>query len=238
MKIIELHKRLLIFASLFWCAFCVYGQDVIVEYGVDTTVNVGKYDRLYQVASEQKVEINTLMKFDAVKWGLLLPAFTLEQRIWKDFVIEPSVSFSSLKWSLKEGFDFAFNPNATLKYYYNTNHRVRRGKKTIGFAADYFAVAFSYTLTDDNSYYNYILNTKHMSYDGGTEGLTDDFYSYFSWRAMYGLQRRIGNVAYADFALGVERFYFGDFGTSKTLPTFQIKIGFALSAEQLKRLSR
>ena len=238
MKKIRIHKRILIIASLLWGAFGIYGQDIVVEYTADTTVNIGKYDRLYQVASEQKVEINTLMKFDAVKWGQLKPAFTLEQRIWNDLTIEPSVSFSSFKWSLKDGFNFGLNPDLAVKYYINRNHRLRRGKNTIGFSADYILVGLSYTLTDDKDFYNYELGNKHINHDGGASELEKDFYSYYSWRAMYGLQRRIGNVAYADFSVGVEKYYFNGFGHSKLMPSVNIKLGFVLSGVQLKRLSQ
>ena len=238
MKKVKIHKRILIIASLLCGALSLYGQEVVVEYTTDTAINIGKYDRLYQVASEQKVEINTLMKFNAVKWGQLKPAFTVEQRIWNDLTIEPSVSFSSLRWSFKEGFNFGLNPDLAIKYYINRAHRLRRGKNTIGFSSDYILVGLTYTLTDDKDFYNYELGNKHINYDGGVSGLGKDFYSYYSWRAMYGLQRRIGNAAYADFSVGVGKYYFNGLGNSKLMPAVNIKLGFVLSGVQLIRLSQ
>lgn len=207
-------------------------------YGVDSTVNMGKYDRIYQVASEQKVDINTLIKFDGVQWGQIQPSITLEQRLWKDLTIEPNITMSSFDWTRAEGINYAFNPNVDLKYYFNRAYREREGKNVIGFSADYFSVGFSYTMTDDKSFYNNQMEDEFIDYTGGSLGLTDDYYSYTSWRVMYGLQRKIGNMAYADFSIGGEKFYFRDFGNSKVLPTIKIKLGFALSTEQFKRLSR
>lgn len=214
------------------------GQNMRIEYGEDTISNVGKYDRIYQMVSEQKVEVNTLMKFDAVQWGQIHPSLTIEQRLWRDLTIEPNLTMSSLKWSRDGGIDFALNPNIDLKYYYNRARRERLGKNVIGFSADYFLVGYSYTLTDDKGFYAYQLSENHIELEGGEESLIEEYYSFTSWRAMYGLQRKIGNMAYADVAFGLEQNDFKDFGTAKIMPTFKIKLGFALSREQFKRLSR
>lgn len=212
-------------------------QGTRIEYGVDT-VSIGKYDRIYQMVSEQKVDINTLIKFDAVQWGQIQPSLTLEQRLWRDLSLEPNLSVSSLDWTRDGGIEFAFNPNLELKYYFNRARRERLGKNVIGFSADYFLVGFSYTLTDDNIYLYSELGDMHMNFIGGAEVLTDNFYSFTSWRVMYGIQRKIGNMAYADFAFGGEKYDFKDFGKSKIIPTFKVKLGFALSREQFKRFSR
>lgn len=212
-------------------------QDTRIEYAEDTLSNIGKYDRIYQMVSEQKVDVNTLMKFDAVQWGQIQPSITIEQRVWRDFTIEPNLTMSSLHWSRDGGIDFALNPNLEFKYYYNRAHRERLGKNVIGFSADYFLVGFSYTLTDDKVYFSNQMEEKQV-FDGGSESLTDDYYSFTSWRFMYGIQRKIGNMAYADVACGIEQCDFKDFGRAKVTPTFKIKLGFALSREQFKRLSR
>lgn len=226
-----------VFIFLFF-SLSVIGQGTRIEYGVDTISSVGKYDRIYQMVSEQKVDVNTMIKFDAVQWGQIQPSITIEQRLWKDFTIEPNLTISSLGWSRDGGIDFALNPNLELKYYYNRAHRERLGKNVIGFSADYFLVGFSYTLTDDKAFFAYQLEDKHITLDGGTEILTANYYSFLAWRAMYGLQRKIGNMAYADIAFGFEQHDFNDFGRAKVMPTFKIKLGFALSREQFKRLSR
>lgn len=213
-------------------------QDSNIEYGVDSISKMGNYDRIYQMVSEQKVDLNTLIKFDAVQWGQVLPSITVEQRLWKDFTIEPNITMSSFEWSRPEGINFALNPNLDLKYYYNRARRQRLGKNVIGFSADYFLVGYSYTWTDDKAFLNYELEQNHIDYSQGVEGLTDDYYSYHSWRFMYGIQRKIGNMAYADFAIGGEKFFFGDMGESKLMPAINIKLGFALSIEQFIRFSR
>lgn len=225
-----------IYLTLF--SLSAMGQGTRIEYGEDTINNVGKYDRIYQMVSEQKVDVNTLIKFDAVQWGQIQPSITIEQRLWNDFTIEPNITMSSLDWSRDGGIDFALNPNVELKYYYNRARRERLGKNVIGFSADYFLVGFSYTLTDDKGFFAYQLTENHITLEGGEESLTKDYYSYTALRAMYGIQRKIGNMAYADVAFGIEQHDFRDFGRAKIMPTFKIKLGFALSREQFKRLSR
>jgi hypothetical protein len=143
---------------------------------------------------------------------------------------------SSLNWTRDGGIEFALNPNLELKYYYNRARRESLGKNVIGFSADYFLVGFSYTMTDDKVYFSNQLGEKHIS--GGSEALTDNYYSFTSLRVMYGIQRKIGNMAYADFAFGGEQHDFRDFGRTKIIPTLKVKLGFALSREQFKRFSR
>jgi len=213
-------------------------QGTRIEYGVDTVNSLGKYDRIYQMVSEQKVDVNTLLKFDAVQWGQIQPSFTIEHRLWHDLTIEPNITASSFGWTRDGGIDFAFNPNLEFKYYFNRARRERQGKNVIGFSADYFLIGFSYTLTDDKGFFTYQLDDNHLVFEGGVEALTDNYYSFTSWRVMYGIQRKIGNMAYADFAFGGEKHYFNDFGNSKIIPTLKVKLGFALSREQLKRFSR
>lgn len=232
-------KYILLFLALpLLTVTSVMAQSSTLGYGIDSTSNVGKYDRIYQVVSEQKVDVNTLIKFDAVQWGQIQPSLTIEQRLWRDLIIEPNLTMSSFEWARDEGINFALNPNLDLKYYYNRARRERLGKNVLGFSADYFLVGLSYTLTDDKVYFNYELGEHYMGYEGGAEGLVEDFYRYASWRIMYGVQRKIGNMAYADLAIGGEKHYFGEFGNSKLMPVIKIKLGFALSTEQFKRFSR
>lgn len=223
---------------LIFVGFEVAGQNTRIEYGEDSTSQAGKYDRIYQMVSEQKVDVNTLIKFDAVQWGQIQPSVTVEQRLWKDLTIEPNITISSLDWSRDGGFDFAFNPNLDFKYYFNRSRRERMGKNTIRFSADYILVGFSYTLTDDKTFFNYELGDNYIDFEGGESALIDDYFSYTSWHIMYGFQRKISNIAYADFAIGGERHYFREYGTSKIIPTIKIKLGFAMSPKQFKRLSR
>lgn len=226
---------LLFFASI---GIETVGQNTHIKYGEDTVSNVGKYDRIYQMVSEQKIDVNTLIKFDAVQWGQIHPSITVEQRIWKDFTIEPNITFSALEWTQDEGYNFALNPNLDFKYYFNRKHREQLGKNVIGFSADYLLVGFSYTLTDNISVFNNSLEKGHIDLGDGLTVLEDDFYKYTSWRIMYGLQRKIGNMAYADVAFGIQHFNFGDYGTSKVIPAIKIKLGFALSRGQIKRFCR
>ena len=213
-------------------------QGTRIEYGVDTISSVGKYDRIYQMVSEQKVDVNTLIKFDAVQWGQIQPSLTVEKRLWRDLTLEPNLTMSSLDWTRDGGIEFALNSNIELKYYFNRAHRESLGKNVIGFSADYFLVGFSYTLMDDKVYFLNQLGEKHISFTAGTEDLTDNYYSFTSLRVMYGIQRKIGNMAYADFAFGGEQHDFRDFGRGKIIPTLKVKLGFALSREQFKRFSR
>lgn len=198
----------------------------------------GKYDRLYQVVSESKVDVNTLIKIDAVQWGQVQPSLTMEQRIWKDATLEPSATFSSLDWSQAEGIRFAITPDVCLKYYFNRARRERLGKNVIGFSADYLSVGFAYTYTDDKVFYNNELGKSYITLDNGESDLEGDHFSYYNWYVLYGIQRRFGKVAYIDVAGGVERNYFGEYGTSKVIPIIKIKIGFSLSVEQIKRFVR
>lgn len=225
----------IIFLSL--CTSTVLGQSTRIVYGEDS-LNEGKYDRIYQMVSEQKVDINTQIKLDAVQWGQIQPSFTVEQRIWKDITIEPNITFSSLDWSQNQGINYALNPNLDIKYYFNRARRERLGRNVIGFSADYFSFGMSYTLTDDKAFYNYTLGESYIELPNGVNDLIGETFDYYSWRAMYGIQRKIGNIAYADIALGLQRNYFGDYGTSKVIPLIQVKLGFALSTEQFKRFTR
>lgn len=226
--------------SISLALFCIgaTAQGIRLEYGEDTLSSVGKYDRIYQVVSEQKVDANMLIKLDAVQWGQVQPSLTIEQRVWRDITLEPNLTMSSLHWSRDGGIDFALNPNLELKYYFNRNRRERLGKNVIGFSADYFLVGFSYTLTDDKVFFAYQLGDNYIDLIGGSDALYADYYNFTSWRVMYGLQRKIGNMAYADLAIGGERHYFREYGTGKVIPTIKIKLGFALSREQFKRFSR
>lgn len=231
-----IYKYLLIFFA--FASSVAVAQKAHIVYGEDSTENVGKYDRIYQMVSEQKVDINTLIKFDAVQWGQVQPSFTVEQRIITDFTIEPSLTASSLKWSREEGLDFAITPSVSFKYYYNRARREGLGKNVLGFSADYFLLGFSYTFTDDKVFYSYALGDNFIVLPNGVNDLNDSYFHYNSWFLMYGIQRKIGNMAYADIAGGVERNYFGDFGDSKVIPVIKIKLGFALSTDQFQRLTR
>lgn len=214
-------------------------DDIVIEYGVDTTMSEGKYDRIYQVVSEDKVTLNTLIKFDAVQWGQIHPGITVEQRIWKDIIVEPSFTVSSAEWSRTEGIKYAITPDITLKYYFNRARRERMGKNIIGFSGDYISAGLNYSITDDRSFYYYQISDSYIDLPVlADQSITDDLYHYYSWHVLYGLQRRFGKVAYVDVAGGIERNYFGDDGMSKVLPTIRIKIGFALSREQFKRFTR
>ncbi len=231
-------SRIWAYIIVFLCfTMSLTGQGKRLEYSEDTTSHVGKYDRIYQVMSEQKVNVNTLYKFDGVQWGQLQPSFTVEQRLWKDFTVEPNLTLSALDWSRDGGIDVAFNPNLDFKYYFNRSRRERLGKNVIGFSADYFSIGFSYTLTDDKAFFAYELEENHLK-PAEQQVFDKDYYTYHSWRIMYGIQRKIGNMAYADFSGGIERRFFKGFGASKLTPTLKVKLGFALSREQFKRLSR
>jgi hypothetical protein len=230
--------KIFITASILaWCSFTVYAQEERITYSEDTTENINQYDRYYQLTSEQKRDVNTLLKFDAVQWGQVHPSLTIEQRIWKNLTVEPSITFSSLAWSSELGINFAFNPNVSLKYYFNKKRRERLGKNVIGFSGDYISVNFSYSVTDDKNFFEYELGDNFLNLEDGDE-LTADFYNYASWNIMYGIQRKFGKLAYADISGGIQRSYFGDYGISKVLPVIKLRLGFALSIEQFKRFSR
>ncbi len=213
-------------------------QSTHIIYGEDSTASVGKYDRLYQMVASEKIDLNTLLKFDAVEWGQKHPSFTVEQRIWKDIIVETSLTFTSFDWSQDLGINFAFSPNVDFKYYYNRAHRARLGRKVVGFSADYISFGVGYTVSDDKAFYNYELSDSYIELPNGVNDLHGDFLTCYSWRMMYGLQRRIGKFAYADVSCGFEKTYFGDYGTSKLLPTIDIKLGFAFSVEKFKRVLR
>lgn len=189
------------------------------------------------VASERVLQ-NTQLKFDAVQWGQVHPSFTVEQRLWRDLVVEPNLLLSSFNWSKDGGINFAFTPNVSLKYFFNRAYRERKGANVVGFSSDYIAVGFSYTMTDDKSFFDYELEEKYVKELEHPVLLEDDFYYYHSWYVLYGIQRKISKMAYADVSGGFEKTYFGSFGSSKVLPVIKIKLGFSLSPEQFKRLTR
>ena len=153
-------------------------------------------------------------------------------------MVESNLLLSSFNWSKDGGINFAFSPNVSLKYYFNRAYRERKGANVVGFSADYIAVGFSYTMTDDKSFFDYELEEKYVKQPDETVNLNDDFFYYHSWYFLYGIQRKISKMAYADVAGGFERTSFGAFGSSKLIPVIKIKLGFALSPEQFKRFTR
>lgn len=213
-------------------------QSTRIIFGEDTVSTIDKYDRLYHMVAAEKVDRNTLLKFDAVMWGQKQPSVTVEQRVWKDIIIEPNLAFSSFDWSRDQGINFALKPTVDLKYYYNRTHREGLGREVVGFSADYIGFGFSYTFTDDKLFYGFELGDHYIELPEG-ELLPDrDFYTYYSWHVVYGIQRRIGKMAYADVSGGFEKTYFGAQGNSKVLPIINIRLGIAFSTGQFKRMLR
>ncbi len=239
----------------------IYAQQNTIEYtqSADTCVpaSVDDYNRLVKYFIKEKADVKQLYKFDLLQFALFRPNIAYETRIKNNLNAE---FFFLYDYDGVGGSNSPFNVQmhlialtTDLKYYYNTNNRIKKGKNTNGFSANYFSFGMgAYLFSYNSSYYNKNLDGKLLEY----------YYQYkdinahlpynipknqdnkIVWRTKkyepnesiafvrigYGIQRRIGNIGYvaADFNFG--------FGTNSNfsrlylMHEFSIKAGLAFSS--------
>lgn len=223
---------------------------------VATTVN--EYDKLLKYFIADKTEINQLYKVDLFQLALGRFNFAYEQRLTQNQSLELSTEFSQMynyntPQSYYSPFDLS-NSNMQIQYlsieadyriYTNINRRLKNGKNTNGFSANYFTLGFA----SHSWFYNKdvymidwdgrLLPINSQSPTNESASLLFKFGKYLPnenllmIKAGYGLQRRIGNIGYLDaqVKLGVGSNY--SFSRLYIMPEVNIKIGFAISS--LKR---
>ena len=188
-------KRLtiIIVSHLFVINLWAQQEKVTIE-SSEEEVEEGSFERLletYNQVIRVKEEKLTLLKID-----LLSPFFyavsngesdedgtlinnlfriTFEKKYRPDWSWFTRVKLLTINRRLRE-----YNLSGGIRYYYNINRRILKGKSANNFSANYLGV-------EPNLRFNY---------RGGDSG--------FSVKLLYGIQRRIGKNGYVDFDVGFE----------------------------------
>jgi hypothetical protein len=209
-----------------------------------------KYDRVYKVFVRQNNrEINHLYKFNLVNIDLLTPGLTYEQKIYKSISIETYLYVSYRNLVFKEGDSSRFYATTQLygsdlqcfstggyqmiKVYHNLKRRELLDKNTNGFSGNFFAFKLS-------GNYSWIDVFNQQAQD---ENINLDNRYYLIPGLAYGIQRRIGNIGYAELSLCLNYplDIFANEGKNRWVLGLEkgitLKIGFAIeSISQLRMM--
>lgn len=206
-----------------------FAQQSSTVYSEDSTnVTVSEYDQMYQLLLPEKKKIYTLIKVNAVDWGLLHPSIIIEQNMNGAFNVEPVVKLAYFDWSFEEGIHYALQAGVDFKYYYNYKRRLRLGKKTNGFVGNYFAVSGKATVSDSEDYVSTLMKKQDIGFE---EPVGGNIFHIYSAEAKYGIQRRIGNVGYIDFQAGFRYIHVLQYGQN-VIPFVRVGIGFGLTKDK------
>ncbi len=223
--------------------------------------SVNAYNQLLRYFIIDKTEINKLYKLDVFQLSLGRANFAYEQKISKRQSFELSTEvYQMVSAQNTKKYYPLFNSDkdknfrvqylsleCDYHYYYNINHRLKKGKNTNGFSANYFTLGFA------SHFWFYQADFYHISYDGIL--LPNDWFSsgsgygfFFEETNKYrpknniilvkpgfGFQRKIGSIGYFDFQI---KYGFGAntaFTRYYIIPELNIKAGFALSSLKFKR---
>jgi hypothetical protein len=94
-----------------------------------------------------------------------------------------------LSFLQKEDFRASWKSDFGVRYYYNKNQRIKKGKNTNGFSSNYFSLSLlAYNPTSINNYWGL------LSYEVSEEVLAAPFVGY-------GIQRRLGKIGFVDWSL-------------------------------------
>jgi hypothetical protein len=130
-----------------------------------------------------------------------------------------------------------------IKYYYNLNRRVQKGKNINGFTGNYFSIhlsaqyGYGYKISYDYYPDNYYYRKSYTIYN--------DYDFVYGFGIGYGLQRRIGNIGFFEPSISIIssscndfKFNMDDFINSMYLNIAgNINIGFSIeSVSSLKRM--
>jgi hypothetical protein len=226
------------------CLLSVNGfsqTDTVYLIKSDTVFEVQKQDLLYRLLVEDRgIETGHLWKINIVDIGFLKPNLGYEQLITGPLTIEGYFSYGAASVGfVKDGvYSFLHNSSVELeqqfKYYYNLRSRERSGKKIYGFSANYVSSSLWYSQNDDMAF--------------TTDSTSFPNVKRYNLGFKYGIQRRIGNLAYVDVYAGVyycwEEIISTALSNQKVLnynnyvyPVLGIKAGFAIdSFANLKRM--
>lgn len=229
-SILKSYKKLsLIIFALALGVQISFAQNSSTVYSEDSSsIIVSEYDQMYQLLLPEKKKIYTLIKFNAVDWGLLHPSIIVEQNMNGAFNVEPIVKLAYFDWTFEEGIHYALQAGIDFKYYYNNKRRLRLGKKTNGFVGNYFALGGKATLSDSKDYLSTLMKDQNIGFE---EPLTGNIFHIYSAEAKYGIQRRIGNVGYLDVQTGFRYIHVLQYGQN-VVPFLRIGIGFGLTKDK------
>lgn len=220
-------------AILSFAELPLIAQTTSTVYSEDTTdVVESEYDQMYQLLIPEKKKIYTLIKVNAVDWGLLHPSIIVEQNMNHNFNVEPLLRLAYFDWTFEEGIHYAIQAGVDFKYYYNYKRRQRMGKKTNGFVGNYFALGGRASVSDAQDYISALMNDQRIGFE---EPLTGGIFHVYQVETKYGLQRRLGGVGYLDLQLGLRYINVLNYDHN-VVPFVRIGIGFGLTKEKFKDL--
>lgn len=218
----------------------LYAQETRVVVTEDSTLQTSEYDRLFNLLSEDRTQINSLFKLNAVDWGRLSPSFIFEQRIYKNLTVEPVLRIDGFGVSQQTGLKYMITPEFRLKYYYNMGLRERQGKNINGFSGNYFTAAFAAPFGDTPEMTESLLN-QYYFYDYDLSGLeVNKLHAIGMFHLGYGIQRRFLDLGFFDMSVGVNVQVYNKLipEHSKLLPYIKIGIGFGVTPQKAKELNR
>lgn len=208
----------------------------IYECEIDTINN--QYDKLFTYFIADKEEVKRLWKFNAVDWAVLNPSLALEQKLGKKSSLEVETKiFLGDYIGFVNGYIYNgwHQPKATIyadyRLYTNLLKRERKGKPTNGFSANYFSAGIL-------GGYGKLLSeyTDHVDYYG------NNYYEntlQYRARLAYGIQRRIGSIAYFDVKIGFQYIFpvklTEDYYTYGDHSDLFIDLNFGIALKSLKR---
>jgi hypothetical protein len=224
---------------LFALSLSVFAQNDKIIVSEDSVMQIGEYDKLFNLLAADKQQINCLIKFNAVDWGQLSPSVVIEQRIFKGLTIEPSVRLDAYTITQQEGIGYMFTPSVGLKYYHNLSYREKKGRNTNGFSGNYLMVAALLPSGNNASILESRLNREYFTrhnYEAFTE---NTFYNTLLLNAGYGIQRRFIGLGYVDFSFGYSfNVYSNKLPLYKPMPFVKVGIGFGLTPQKFKEIIR
>ncbi len=171
--------------------------DTIVIIKTDTVFVQEKHDLMYKSFVENRGEgTNHLWKINLIDVGLLRLNVGYEHRLGKSWSVEGYLSYgekAELYRRSQGAFGFVSGNRLEFeqifKYYYNLNRREKLGKKSYGFRGNYFATSFWFEGFEDNTICTD--STDAPQVERKNLGIK------------YGIQRRIGNLGYIEFYVGL-----------------------------------
>ena len=200
-------KSILILIGLINILIASSQTDTITyaECEIDTTPN--QYDKLLKYFMVEKEDVNHLWKFNAVDWGTFNPSIAFEQRIKGrssfevEALLQPNYTKKGIRmivaydpnidpFSITNEKRIKFGVNLDYRFYYNRNKREIKGKNTNGFSGNY--LFFGGGINVSNLASEYINSNRYIHWDLG-----------YAYKAGLGVQRRIGNIGYADIKFGL-----------------------------------
>jgi hypothetical protein len=168
-----------------------YAQSDTITVSEEKNQADEKYDRMYKRyildRPSEPAEIKHLWKTNLIDLGLLMPNIDFEQKFgnWSsDSYVKIGVD-----WWENIKFISKWEVSQQLKFYYNTKHRKKMGRKTNGFSGNYFSL-------------NIFGGEKQNAKPALNNETTVESELFYGVGLSYGLQRRISNIGYIEISGG------------------------------------